>query len=153
MLGSDPHEDQEAPPPRRTATAGAPFASESQPTAEENKPAGTPREPQQTKAGPPTQGPGGQTPDPRTMQSIVILTKTLKNYPTRCHSGRPQTKAYLWHLPLKSLTVSGVIVVHTVFNVVASFLTVRFFASTCTCKLRCWTRMHPSAKLVPCMAR
>ena len=64
MLGSDPHEDQEAPPSQLLATTGAPIASESQPTAEENKPAGNPREPQQIKAGPPKQGPGGQTPDP-----------------------------------------------------------------------------------------
>ena len=56
---------------------------------------------------------------------------TQKLYNTLSQRATPN-KSLPVALPLKSLTVSGVIVVHTASNVVASFLTVRFFASTCT---------------------
>ena len=153
LSSSDPQQDQEAPPPQRPATAGAPFASRSQLRRPTDRPAGNPGEAKAhqsraAKAGPQKRGPGGQKPDqPHSARPRKPDENIQKQYNTLSQRVTPN-KSLPVALPLKSLTVSGLIVVHTVWNLVASFLTVSY-ASTCTCKLQRWTRMHPSAKLVP----
>ena len=109
---------------------------------------GTPGKPQHTKAGPPKQGPGDQTrPTTRckTQKTRRKHSKTIQHVVT---AGDPKQKLTCGIATKKLNCIRGHCGAHS-FEHRSLFLTVRFFASTCTCKLQRWTRMHPSAKLVP----
>ena len=110
--GSDSHQDPEAHPSQRAAVTGAPFASESQPTAEENKPAGNPKEAKAHQSGTAKTGPRRPNPadQPHGAQTPQIDENTT-NRPTYCSQRVTPNKCLPVALPLKSITVSGLIVV------------------------------------------